>query len=107
MSRIEKGKLKVHKDISSRFRAPYWHVEVNRDPRFPLDQYRTQLKDLLDKYERFKDPDIQYLCGYCKSEDMELLLVDVVLSNSGGWKNFEFKCKRCGVYTFYNENEFS
>ena len=107
MPEKEKKILKVHEDIASRYRRPYWRIEVRRSPKFPLDQYCIPIKNQIDTDELFKNDYIQLPCGYCKYKSPKLIWINEVLSNSGGWKQYEFKCERCGVYTFYEESVFS
>lgn len=103
----ENTKLKVHKDISSRFTRPYWHIEVYREPKFPSDQYRTSLIGEHNKDEVHEMDLVQYPCGYCKSQDPKLIWIKISMTNAGGTKSYEFKCEKCGIYTFYDEQEFS
>lgn len=107
MPETEKRMLKVHKDISSRFRPPYWDVEVRRDPKFPLDQYVTPIRNQSNKNDIYKIGDIQYPCGYCNSENPKLIWVNVVACNAGDFIGYEFRCEKCGVYTFYKGPEYS
>ena len=99
--------MKVHKDIAKQYTRPYWYVEVHRDPKFPADQYKLPLRNQSNNDEVFESDYVQLPCGSCKSENTKLIWVDEVLTNAGGTKQYEFKCEQCGVYTFYEESEYS
>lgn len=107
LSENKKEKLDIHRDILSQYTPPYWYVEVNRDPKYPLDQYTIPIRNRRNRNEIYKDDDVHFPCGYCKSEDTKLIMVDLAISNAGGWKGYEFRCEICGFYTYYEEKEFS
>ncbi|NHJ49471.1 MAG: hypothetical protein FK733_16900 [Asgard group archaeon] len=107
MSNKENEKLKVNKDIASEYCSPYYRICVYREPKFPLDQYETPLKNQFTKDELLEQYYVQYPCGYCKFKTPKLIWARVSLTNAGGTKEYEFKCEKCGIYTFYEEQEFS
>jgi hypothetical protein len=107
LSDKEDEKLKVHKDILSEFHSTYFQVEVYKEPKFPQEQYETPLKNQFTKDDLLEQYIVQYPCGYCKFEKPKLIWARVALTNAGGVKEYEFKCEKCKVYTFYEEQEFS
>jgi hypothetical protein len=107
LSNKKTEELKVHKDIVSEYNSPYYQVWVYREPKFPLEQYVIPLINQFTKEELLEQYYVQYPCGYCKYEKPKLIWSRVALTNAGGIKEYEFKCERCGVYTFYEEQEFS
>ena len=103
----ENKKLRVHKDILSEYHHPYWEIEINQKPKFPLDQYEKPVRNRIGGGVISQDDYTQYPCAFCKSEDTELIWFFKSLTNAGGLIESEFKCEKCGLYSFYIEKEFS
>ena len=107
LSKRKKIKLEVHQDILSEYYHPYWEIEISQKPRFPLDQYEKPIRNQIGKTIVSRDDYTQYPCAFCKSEDTELVWFFKSLTNAGGLIESEFKCGKCGIYSFYVEKEFS
>ena len=107
MTDKDNEELEVHKDIAAEYNYPYWEVKVYSDPQFPSDQYEFPVRNQSDKDMIFDDDYIHFPCGYCKSEDTKLLWANENLTNAGGSVDYEIRCESCGVYTFYEGQEFS
>jgi len=108
MSNSKKGKLKVHEDILRIFKPPYWSkVEVSREPRYSADKYKFTPQELVDQKKIHYLDVIQNPCGYCKAEDPKMIYILIFGTNAGGINEYEFHCEKCGMYTFYEEQDFS
>jgi len=82
-------------------------VVVYSKPKFPADQYGLPVRNQSDPNEIFTKDYIQLPCASCKSADTILIWADECLTNAGGTKEYEFKCQNCGLYSLYEEQEFS
>ena len=107
MSGTENEELKVHEDIPKKYYHPYWEIYVSLKPKYPPDHYTTPVRNWRDKDKIINPEDLDYVCAHCKSEDIKLLFADEFGTSAGGEKEYEFKCRNCGVYSFYIEKDFS
>ncbi len=99
--------MTVHKDIAFRYDKPYWKVSVYSEPKFPTDQYAFPIRNQSNSAEIFDDDYIKFPCASCMSNKTTLIWADECLTNAGGTKDYEIKCTKCGLYSFYEGQEFS